>query len=174
MRRWVVSSAIMAIALMAGLSLVSMASKAAAPTYQFVEVYAVAYPKADEDARQERRWYFSQVIVMPTDVPSYSLVKKVFSPYFARHVMDPVEARGIVLDFSEQDVRMNGETSYTNYETKAEAEAELKKAIEYRKGQGGNIYSFEIDLKDPKGEATSKPKLVYHDKEQVIYDKPKQ
>ena len=171
-RRWIILCALLGFALLTGPTWKTEAN-ASATTYQFIEVYAVAYPKKDEDARQERRWYFSNVIAMPTDVPSYSLVKKTFSPYFAKNVMDPVESRGFALDYSEQDVKMNGDTSYTNYETKAEAEAELKKAIEYRKNQGGNIYFFEIDLKDPKGEATSKPKMIHHDKEQPVYDKAK-
>ena len=50
-----------------------------------------------------------------------------------------------------------------------EAEEQRNKEIEYRKGQGGNIYSFEIDFRSPRGEETSKPKLIYRDKEQPNY-----
>jgi len=145
------------------------AERGRATTYQFIEVETTVHLKGVETSDEhpeERRWYFSSVIVMPEDVPSYSLIKKKFIPYFSKNVMDPAELRGILIDYSDQDVRMNGESSYTNYETKAEAETERAKAIEYRKEQGGNIYSFEIDFKDPKGEATSKPKLIYRDKNQ--------
>jgi hypothetical protein len=47
---------------------------------------------------EERRWYISSVIVQPEDVPTYSLVKQKFIPYFSRNVMDPAEKRGIIID----------------------------------------------------------------------------
>jgi len=142
--------------------------------YQFVEIETTVHVNGVETSSQhpnERRWYMSNVIVQPEDVATYSLIKQVFMPYFSRNVMDPAETRGILVDYGEQDVRLNGEVSYANYETRAEAEDQLKKEIEYRKGQSGNIYSFEIDLKDPKGEETSKPKLIYRDKSQPNYEK---
>ena len=33
------------------------------------------------------------------------------------------------------------------------------------------IYSFEINFDNPNGEQTSKPKLIYRDKEQPNYEK---
>ena len=94
-------------------------------------------------------------------------------PYFSRNVMDPFEARGFSLDYGEQDVRLDGEASRANYETKAEAEEQRDKEVEYRKNQSGNIYSFELDFTQPKGEATSKPKLIYRDKGQPNYESVK-
>src|SRR5439155_11484510 len=85
-------------------------------------------------------------------------------PYFSRNVMDPFEARGFSIDYGEQDVRLNGEVSYANYAMRAEAEEQRTKEIEYRKGRGGNIYSFELVWGQAKGEETSKPKLIYRDK----------
>jgi len=140
--------------------------------YQFVEVETTVHRAGVETTSEnpeERRWYISTVIVQPEDVPTYSLIKQKFIPYFSRHVMDPAEKRGIIIDYGEQDVRLNGETSYANYATRAEAEEERNKAIEYRKGQSGNIYSFEINFDSPRGEETSKPKLIYRDKEQPNY-----
>jgi hypothetical protein len=137
----------------------------------FVVVETDVHPVKDEDARHERRFYMSNVIVQPENVPTYSLVKQVFIPYFAATVMDPAEKRGVAIDFGDQDVALNGETSSANYATKAEAEEQRNKEIEYRKGQSGNIYSFEIDLKSPKGEETSKPKLIYRDKEAPNWEK---
>jgi len=68
-------------------------------------------------------------------------------------------------------VRLNGEVSYANYETREEAEEQRNKEIEYRKGQSGNIYSFELVFEGtPKGEQTSKPKLIYRDKDQASYE----
>ena len=142
--------------------------------YQFVEVETTVHRAGVETSSEnpeERRWYISTVIVQPEDVPTYSLIKQKFIPYFSRHVMDPAEKRGIIIDYGEQDVRLNGETSYANYATRAEADEERNKAIEYRKGQSGNIYSFEINFDSPRGEETSKPKLIYRDKEQPNYEK---
>ncbi|HYR75165.1 MAG TPA: hypothetical protein VEM96_04915 [Pyrinomonadaceae bacterium] len=144
--------------------------------YLFVEIETKVYRKDVEissENPEERRWYFSNVVVQPEDVPTYSLIKQRIMPYFSRNVMDPFEARGFALDYGEQDVRLNGEVSQANYETREEAEEQRNKEIEYRKGQGGNIYSFEIDFRSPKGEEISKPKLIYRDKEQPNYGGPK-
>ena len=141
--------------------------------YLFVEVEAKVYRKdvrVSSENPAERRWYFSNVIVQPMDVPTYSLIKQKIMPYFSRNVMDPFEARGFGLDYGEQDVRLNGESSSANYETREQAEEQRNKELEYRKGQSGNIYSFELVLEGtPKGEETSKPKLIYRDKEQPNY-----
>ena len=149
----------------------------ASPAYLFVEIEAKVYKKDVEissENPEERRWYFSNVVEQPEDVPTYSLIKQKIIPYFSRNVMDPFEARGFALDYGEQDVRLNGEVSYANYETRAEAEEQRKKEIEYRKGQSGNIYSFELVFSGPaKGEETSKPKLIYRDKDQPNYGAPK-
>ena len=145
--------------------------------YLFVEIEAKVYRKNIEISSAnpaERRWYISNIVVQPEDVPTYSLVKQKIMPYFSRNVMDPFEARGFALDYGEQDVRLNGESSYANYESRERAEEERKKAIEYRKGQSGNIYSFELVFSGtPKGEETSKPKLIYRDKEQLNYGETK-
>jgi hypothetical protein len=44
------------------------------------------------------------------------------------------------------------------------------KEIADRKEQGGNIYSFELVFGPAKGEETSKPKLIYRNKEQPNYE----
>lgn len=144
--------------------------------YLFVEIETTVHPlgvESSDESPYERRWYFSNVIVQPEDVPTYSLVKKKFIPYFNHNVMDPAEKRGIAIDYGDEDVRLNGETSYANYETRAEAEKQRNEELEYRKNQSGNIYSFEIDFASPKGEETSKPRLIYRDKEQANYEKAK-
>jgi hypothetical protein len=141
--------------------------------WQFIEVETTVHRvgvEIDGDNPQERRWYFSNVVAQPEDVPTYSLIKQKVIPYFSRNVMDPAEARGIAIDYGEQDVRLNGESSYANYETRAEAEKEREKAIEYRKDQSGNIYSFELVWGSTKGEEVSKPKPIYRDKEQPNYE----
>ena len=153
----------------------AISAPAANTVYLFVEVETKVYRKGIEISSanpSERRWYISNVVVQPEDVPTYSLVKQKIMPYFSRNVMDPFEARGFSLDYGEQDVRLNGESSYANYETRERAEEERGKAIEYRKNQSGNIYSFELVFGGtPKGEETSKPKLIYRDKESASYEK---
>ena len=157
----------------------SVVSSARAPNtvYLFIEIEAKVYRKdvpISSHTPSERRWYFSNVVVQPMDVPTYSLIKHKIMPYFSRNVMDPFEARGFALDYGEQDVRLNGEVSKANYETRAEAEEQRNKELEYRKGQSGNIYSFELVFTGtPKGEETTKPKLIYRDKEQPNYGEAK-
>jgi hypothetical protein len=145
--------------------------------YLFIEIETKVYGKdvpVSSEHPAERRWYFSNVIVQPMDVPTYSLIKQKIMPYFSRNVMDPFEARGFSLDYGEQDVRLNGEVSKANYETREEAEEQRNKELEYRKGQSGNIYSFELVFEGtPKGEETSKPKLIYRDKGQANYESAK-
>src|SRR5689334_3120878 len=114
----------------------STVTRAANTVYLYVEIESKVYRKGVEissDNPEERRWYFSDVVVQPEDVPTYSLVKQKIMPYFSRNVMDPFEARGFSLDYGEQDVRICGETSRANYETKAEADAARAEEIEYRK-----------------------------------------
>lgn len=143
--------------------------------YLFVEVETTVHRKADtgHDDPQERRWYISNVVVQPEDVPDYSLCKLKILPYLISNLVDPAEKRGIVIDYYDNDVRLNGETSYANYATRGEAEEVRTKDIEYRKDQGGNIYSFELVFGQTKGEETSKPKLIYRDQKQPNYEAPK-
>lgn len=154
----------------------TLAAKSNFTAWFFVEIESTVHRKGvetDSDNPDERRWYISNVVVQPEDVPTYSLVKQKLVPYFSHNVMDPAEAKGIVIDFYDENVRMNGESSYANYATREEAEIERVKAIEYRKGQSGNIYSFELVFGPAKGEETSKPKLIYRDKEQPNYESTK-
>lgn len=139
----------------------------------FVEVETTVRPKgadADSDDPQERRWYVSNVVVQPDDVPTYSLAGKKIIPYFTKTVTDPAEAKGFIIEYYDNDVRLNGESSFASYATREEAEEARKKAIDYRKDQSGNIYSFELVFGAAKGEETSKPKLIYRDKQQPNYE----
>ena len=152
--------------------MVAITSYRANTVYLFVEIETKVYRKdvpISSEHPAERRWYISNVVVQPEDVATYSLVKQKIMPYFSRNVMDPFEARGFSLDYGEQDVRLNGESSYANYESRERAEEARNKDIEYRKGQSGNIYSFELVFGPAKGEETSKPKLIYRDKELANY-----
>lgn len=144
--------------------------------YIFVEIETTVHPvgaEASEENPNERRWYMSTVAVQPDDVPTYSLIKQKIIPYFSRNVMDPAEKRGVAIDYYDEDVRLSGESSQANFATRAEAEEARNKEIEYRKGQSGNIYSFVLDFGAAKGEETSKPQLIYRDKNQPNYERAK-
>lgn len=107
------------------LSRSAITTRNANTVYLFVEIETTVHRAGVETSSQnpnERRWYISNVVVQPEDVPSYSLVKQKIMPYFSRNVMDPAEKRGILVDYGEQDVRVNSETSYANYETREQAE----------------------------------------------------
>jgi hypothetical protein len=96
----------------------ALSARTSNTVYLFVEIETTVYRKdvpISSEHPAERRWYFSNVIVQPLDVPTYSLIKQKFMPYFSRNVMDPFEARGFSLDYGEQDVRLNGESSQANY-----------------------------------------------------------
>jgi hypothetical protein len=56
-----------------------------------------------------------------------------------------------------------------NLTHRANTEEERNKAIQYRKDQSGNIYSFEMVYGPANGEETSKPKLIYRDQEAPNY-----
>ena len=145
--------------------------------YLFVEVETTVHRKGVETSSEnpnERRFYVSNVVVQPDDVPTYSLVKKKIIPYFSANVMDPAEKRGILIDYGEQDVKLCGDNSQTSYLSRMEAERVRDKEIEYRKNQTCNIYSFELVFGPAKGEETSKPKLIYRDKEQRNYEDSKE
>jgi hypothetical protein len=162
--------------LTAPVSRTATATRGTNTVYLFVEIETTVHRKGVEPSGEnpnERRWYFSNVVEQPLDVPTYSLIKQKIMPYFSRNVMDPFEARGFALDYGEGDVRLNGESSYANYESKDQADEARNKSLESRKNQSGNIYSFELVFGPAKGEATSKPKLIYRDKDQPNYEAPK-
>ena len=111
----------------------ALVTRKANTVWLFVEiettVHRTGVPTSSENPN-ERRWYMSNVIVQPEDFPTYSLIRKMFMPYFSRNVMDPAEKRGILVDYGEQDVRLNGESSNANYESRAQAEEQRSKETE--------------------------------------------
>ena len=55
--------------------------------YLFIEVETKVYRKGVEissENPEERRWYMSNVVVQPEDVPTYSLIKQKVMPYFSQ------------------------------------------------------------------------------------------
>jgi len=127
--------------------------------------------EVDGEHPEERRWYISNVAALPENIASYSAPKKV-NEYFDQNVVSPAEKRGVVVEYYDNESQING-GSVIEIDTREQAEEMRKKEIEDRKGQRGNIYSFNIVFGPAKGEETSQPRLVYRNKEQPNYEAPK-
>ena len=137
----------------------------------FVVVETHVHQKAVETSSEhpeERRWYTSNVVALPANIPDYSNKKKA-GEYFDANVVEPAKTHGIAVDYYDQDMQING-GSVVRVDSREQAEEMRNKDIEDRKEQGGNIYSFEIVFGSAKGEETSKPKLIYRDKKQPNYE----
>jgi hypothetical protein len=125
----------------------------------------------DDEHPEERRWYISNVIALPDNIPSYSAKKKAIE-YFDANVVEPAKKNGITLEYYDQEIELNG-GSVVAVGSRAEAEEMRNKDAEDRKEQGGNIYSFNFTFGPAKGEETSQPHLIYRNKEQPNYEVPK-
>jgi hypothetical protein len=117
---------------------------------------------------EERRWYISNVVTLPENIPDYSAKKKA-GEYFDANVVAPAKTHGLVVDYYDDELQING-GSVIGVDSREQAEEMRKKEIEDRKEQGGNIYSFEIVFGTTKGEETSKPKLIHRNKDQPNYE----
>jgi hypothetical protein len=137
----------------------------------FVVVETHVHQKAvetDSEHPEERRWYISNVVALPPSIPDYSAKKKA-GEYFDRNVVEPAKTHGILVDYYDDELQING-GSVIRVDSRAQADEMRNKDIADRKEQGGNIYSYEFVFGPAKGEDTSKPKLVYRNKEQPNYE----
>ena len=121
---------------------------------------------------EERRWYISNVAMLPANIPDYSN-KKTVGEYFDRNVVEPAKARGILVDYYDDTLQING-GSVIRVDSREQAEEMRNKEIADIKERGGNIYSFELVFGPSKGEETSKPKLIYRSKQQPNYESTKE
>jgi hypothetical protein len=143
----------------------------AAGDWFFVVVETHVHQKGietDSDRPEERRWYVSNLVQLPASIPDYSAKKKA-GEYFDANVVEPAKTRGILVDYYDDEMQING-GSVIRVDSRAQAEEMRNKDIADRKEQGGNIYSFEIVFGPAKGEDTSKPRLIYRNKEQPNYE----
>lgn len=124
--------------------------------------------ETDSEHPEERRWYISNVVALPANIPDYSGKKKA-GEYFDANVVEPAQKHGIVVEYYDQELQING-GSVIRVDSREQAEEMRNKEIAERKEQGGNIYSFELVFGPAKGEETSKPKLIYRNKEQPNYE----
>ena len=147
------------------------AGAAAAGDWFFVVVETHVHQKAvetNDEHPEERRWYISNVVTLPANIPDYS-DKKTAGEYFDRNVVEPAKTHGILVDYYDDEMQIDG-GSVIRVDSREQAEEMRNKDIEDHKQQGGNIYSFEIVFGSAKGEETSKPKLIYRDKKQPNYE----
>jgi hypothetical protein len=141
----------------------------------FVVVETRVHQKAVETSSEhpeERRWYVSNVVALPANIPDYSAKKKA-GEYFDANVVEPAKTRGILVDYYDNEMQING-GSVIRVDSREQAEEMRNKDIAEHKEQGGNIYSFELVFGPAKGEETSKPKLIYRNKEQPNYEGSKE
>lgn len=129
-------------------------------------VHQKAFETSDEHP-EERRWYVSNVVALPDNIPDYSEKKKA-GEYFDANVVEPAKTHGILVDYYDQDMDING-GSVVRVDSRAQAEEMRTKDIDDHKEQGGNIYSYEFIFGPAKGEETSKPRLIYRDKKEPNY-----
>ncbi len=117
---------------------------------------------------QERRWYVSNVVELPEDEEMYTIKKKLIA-YVNANIVEPAAKHGVVVDYYDNELEIN-DGSVIGPHDKAECEEMRAKAIAFHKEQSGNIYSFNLTFGPANGEATSKPQLIYRDKEAANYD----
>ena len=110
--------------------------------------------------------------MLPANIPDYSN-KKTVGEYFDRNVVEPAKARGILVDYYDDTLQING-GSVIRVDSREQAEEMRNKEIADIKERGGNIYSFELVFGPSKGEETSKPKLIYRSKQQPNYESTKE
>lgn len=152
----------------------AIATNGAAGDWFFVVVETHVHLKdveIDSDHPEERRWYVSNVALLPDSIADYSAPKKV-NEYFDANIVSPAAKRGLLVEYDDQESQING-GSVLAMQSRAQAEEMRQKDIEDHKGQVGNVYSFNLVFGPAKGEETSQPKSIYRDPKQPNYEPKK-
>src|SRR5258707_2129446 len=63
--------------------------------------------ETDSEHPEERRWYVSNVVALPANIPDYSAKKKA-GEYFDANVVEPAKTRGILVDYYDDEMQING------------------------------------------------------------------
>jgi hypothetical protein len=122
---------------------------------------------------EERRFYVSDVIEFPDNPQLYRKADELVDEYFVKTVVEPMKAKGILLTYYMQDVKIDNGAVYTPA-TKAEAEELRKKTLEELKEMSANVFTFTWQYgKQSKGLETASPKLFFHDPEKPLYGESK-
>lgn len=147
--------------------------QARAADYAFVIFETAVTKKGVETSDQnpeERRFYVSNVVVFPeTDPYVFRNSYKEADAYFTSAVVEPMEAKGIVHKYYDDDIRINDKVVY-ELKGRAEVEELQKKVLQDLKAQNANVFTFTwVRNAKTKNLETSRPTLFYHGPEQPLY-----
>lgn len=141
--------------------------------YAFVVIETTVTRKGVETSDknpEERRFYISNIVEIPTsDSSLYRNANKAADTYFMKTVVEPMEAKGILHQYYDDNVVINNNGSYVS-ETRAVAEENRQETLDGLKGQNANIFTFKWEYgKEPKGLEMSQPTLLVHNPKQPLY-----
>ena len=141
--------------------------------YAFVVIETTVTKKGVETSDknpEERRFYISNIVEIPlTDKSAYRNANKSADAYFIKSVVKPMEAKGVMHQYYDENVVVNANKSYVS-ETRALADENYKETLDGLKEQNANVFSFTwIYGKEPSGLETAKPTLVTHNPQQPLY-----
>lgn len=143
------------------------------PYYTFVVIETSVSRDGEEISSrnpQERRFYVSNVIAFPGDPQLKAKADEIADYYFTKTISEPLKAKGILLEWYERDVQIDGGAVYTPA-SRAEAEELRLKTLEELKEQNANVFTFTWQLvKEPKGMDMAKPALFERDPEQPLHE----
>jgi hypothetical protein len=119
---------------------------------------------------EERRFYVSNVVEFPSSDPAlFRRASKIADEYFTQTVVEPLKAKGILLEYYDDGIRINDDVVY-RLDTRAEVEELRQKVLKDLKEQNVNIFTFTwVRDGTPNGTDTSRPSLFYHDPQQPLY-----
>ena len=142
--------------------------------YAFVVIETTVTRKGIETSDknpEERRFYISNIVEIPLrDTSAYRNANKSADAYFTKGVVEPMEAKGIVHKYYDENVVVNANKSYVS-ETREVADENFKETLAGLKEQNANVFTFTWNYgKIPDGLETTQPKLLTHGKEQPLYE----
>ena len=120
---------------------------------------------------EERRFYISNIVeISQSDKSAYRNANKTADEYFIKGVVKPMEAKGILHQYYDNNVVINANKSYVS-ETREVAVENLRETLDGLKGQNANIFTFNWFYgKVPDGLESTHLKLLVHKPEQPLYE----
>ena len=142
--------------------------------YAFVVIETTVTRKGVETSDKnpdERRFYISNIVeISQSDKSAYRNANKTADEYFIKSVVKPMEAKGILHQYYDENVVINNNGSYTS-ETRQRADETLKETLAGLKEQNANIFTFTWNYgKIPDGLVSSQPTLLVHKAGQPLYE----
>ena len=141
--------------------------------YAFVVIETTVTRKGVETSDknpEERRFYISNIVeISENDKSAYRNANKSADEYFIKGVVKPLEVKGILHQYYDNDVVINANKSYVS-ETRELADENRKETLDGLKDQNANVFTFTwVYAKIPDGLESSHPTLLVHNKEQPLY-----